>query len=906
MSYKETVFLPKTDFSMKGDLAKKEPKFLKNWDHLYQKLRDTSKNKEKFILMFGPPYANGHIHMGHALTYILKDIINKTHQMLGYDTPMVPGWDSHGLPIEWKIEEQYRKKGMSKDDIKTMEQILEFRQSCREFAQHWMGIQKEDLKRLGIVADFDNPYNTMDFESEAEIVEQMNHFLLNGSLYQGLRPIMWSVVEQTALADNEVEYKDIKSPSIYVAFPVQGQDFSCTIWTTTPWTLPANRAICYNKDLEYVLIELENDHKIVVAKDCLNRFIEFSEKTYKVIRDVSPDELSKIKCHHPLYKKGYDFDVPLFHGDHVTLEAGTGLVHTAPGHGVEDFEIGKQHNIKVPHLIGDSGIYYDDVPLFAKEHVFKVGPKVMEAIEKEGYLLAKGEIEHSYPHSWRSKKPLIYRTTHQWFIDIKDIKKKALEEIEKVEWFPSAGKNRIKSMVETRPDWCISRQRFWGTPLAIFIHKKTKEVLRDPKVQERIVEIIKKEGGDAWYKKDASVFLGDQYNADEYEKVYDVLDVWFDSGCVHQFVTKKRFGRLADVVLEGSDQHRGWFQSLLLESVGVNGEAPYKKVVTHGFVLDEHGYKMSKSLGNNVSPQKIMEAHGADIVRQWAIFSDYTEDLRIGNEIIRRHQDLYRRFRNTLRYLLGALSDFKEEEIVDYKDMPDLEKYMLHLVSDLDSAHKESVADFKYSKFYEALHYFCTKDLSSFYFDVRKDSLYCDAQDSIKRRSVRTVMYYLLQILIRYLAPVLSFTAEEAYQTFTGQTEKSVHELMFFDIKKTWKNEDIVKKTERLREIKHVITGALEIERSNKVIGSSLEAVAHVYVEDSIDMDLLNEMTITSSIQINTNKEGFSLEEVPGVYCKIVKALGNKCERCWRVDEGVNTLCKRCEEVVEKLGYANA
>lgn len=929
MSYKDTVFLPKTDFSMKGDLAKKEPGLLKNWEKLYERLRVSSKDKEKFILMFGPPYANGHIHMGHALTYVLKDIINKTHQMLGYDSPMIPGWDSHGLPIEWKIEEQYRKKGMSKDDIKTTEQILEFRQNCRDFAKQWMDVQREELKRLGIVVDFEDPYNTMHFESEAEIVNQMNHFLLNGTLYQGLRPIMWSVVEQTALADNEVEYKNIKSPSIYVAFPVQGEDFSCVIWTTTPWTLPANRAICFNKDLEYVLIELtsspssrgtesrgdllEDGHglsglamtkRIIVAKECLDRFIGAVGQVYKVVRDIPSDELSKMKCHHPLYKHGYDFDVPLFHGDHVTLEAGTGLVHTAPGHGIEDFEIGKQHNIKVPHLIGDNGIYYEDVPLFAGEHVFKVGPKVMDAIEDEGYLMAKGEIEHSYPHSWRSKKPLIYRTTHQWFIDIKEIRKKALTEIEKVEWYPASGKNRIRSMVETRPDWCISRQRFWGTPLAIFMHKKTKEPLRDKAVQDRVVEAIKKEGGDAWYTKDISYFLGDKYNANDYEKVFDVLDVWFDSGCVHQFVTKKRFGRLADVVLEGSDQHRGWFQSLLLESVGIQDVAPYKKVVTHGFVLDEHGYKMSKSLGNSVSPQKIIEEHGADIIRQWAIFSDYTEDLRIGNEIIRRHQDLYRRFRNTFRYLLGALSDFKEEEIVEYKDMPDLEKYMLHLVSHLDHLHKECIADFKYSKFYEALHYFCTKELSSFYFDIRKDSLYCDASNDIKRRSTRTVMYYMLQILMRYLAPVLSFTTEEVYQSFTQQTEKSVHELGFFDIKIEWINKVVAKKIDHLREVRNVITGALEIERANKVIGSSLEAVVDLYVEGAIDLELLNEMTITSSIELSQSKDGFSLEEIANVYCKISKASGEKCERCWRVDPEVKTLCKRCSNVVGKSEHA--
>lgn len=914
MDYKNTVFLPKTDFSMKGNLSQKEPGILDNWKGLYKKIRESSKGQKKFILNFGPPYANGHIHIGHVLTEVLKDIVNKTHQMMGADAPMVPGWDCHGLPIEWKVEEEYRKKGKSKSDFRTTEEILEFRETCRQFANKWIEVQKVEFERLGIIADFENPYITMDFDIEGEVVDQISHFLLNGTLYKGLRPVMWSVVEQTALADNEVEYKNIVSPSIYVGFPIKGlENTLAVIWTTTPWTLPANQAISYNKDFIYTLIKLSDGRNILIAKDCLSRFLtDLDIQDYQHVKDLKGEELEELVSRHPLDKQGYGYDVPFLHGNHVTTDAGTGLVHTAPAHGLEDFEVCLKHNIQVNEVIADDGKYKENLPLFAGQHIFKANQSVIEAIQKAECLMHESTIEHSYPHSWRSKKPLIYRATSQWFIDIDKtgIRKTALEEIEKVKWFPSGGKTRIRSMVEGRPDWCVSRQRFWGTPLAIFVNKDTGEPLRDKKVQDRIVEKIKKYGGDAWYTTPNEDFLGADYCADHYEKVFDVLDVWFDAGCVHHYVLKKRpeLTWPADLYLEGSDQHRGWFQSSLLEAVGTVGSAPYKQVVTHGFVLDEHGYKMSKSTGNVLAPQQIMDQYGADILRQWVIFSDYTEDLRIGNDILKRHQDLYRRFRNTLRYLLGALYGYDHTQEVSYEDLPDLEKYLLHQLAELNELHKDCTTHFKYSKFYEALHNFCTNDLSSFYFDIRKDSLYCDAEDGTVRKSTRAVMYHLFQALVRFLAPVLSFTAEEAFSHFFEYDGNSIHMSKLYEIPKSWLNAVLAKYWDKLRDIRRVATGALEVARHDKLIGSSLQAHVEIYFtnDEQVDEKVLNEIFITSSVCIikkhSLPKEAFVLADVSDVGVIVSKAEGEKCERCWKIVSNIemkNNLCLRCMNVID-------
>lgn len=925
VDYKNTVFLPKTDFAMKANLAKREHDFLKYWKDidLYASLRRLSKDRKKFILHFGPPYANGHIHIGHALTETLKDIVNKTYQMIGYDAPMVPGWDCHGLPIEWKIEESYRDAGLNKDDV----DLLEFRAECRTFAAKWIDVQREEFKRLGIVADWDNPYSTMDFKTEARIIEQLGQFLLNGSLYRGQKPVMWSVVEKTSLAEAEVEYKDHTSDSIYVAFPILETSLSilhnaaAVIWTTTPWTLPGNRAIAYGVEIDYSVVKSDkHDYALLIATPLIEGVMKHLEiETYQVLGTLPGHTLKGTICAHPLRGQGYEFSVPLLPGDHVTTEDGTGLVHTAPGHGLEDFEVGQKHGLEVPATVAGDGRYYDHVPLFAGLHVFKANAKVMEAIQNTGHLLHATKLVHSYPHSWRSKAPLIYRTTPQWFVSMEttDLRTKALTAIDQVSWFPAQGKNRIRSMVEGRPDWNLSRQRAWGTPMTLFVHKQTGEVLRDAAVHARIVEAVTNEGGDTWYTSDASRFLSPEYNPDSYEKVMDILDVWFDSGCTHEFVLKDRpeLSWPADLYLEGSDQHRGWFQSSLLEACGTIGQAPYRQVLTHGFTNDEKGHKMSKSQGNTVAPAQVIDSMGADILRLWVVSVDYTEDHRIGTEILKYQEDVYRRLRNTLRYLLGALEGFTPDERLETKDMPNLEHWVLHRLAELDVALRKSAENFDFMNFYAELHNFCAVDLSAFYFDLRKDCLYCDAPSSLKRRAVRTIMDHIFIFLTHWLAPVLSFTAEEAWQTRYGEGVASIHLQMFPDIPLAWTNESLAAQWQVIRNVRRVITGALEVERAAKTIGSSLQASVAIYVTHEIAEILkalsmkdpeLAELSITSeaSLVIAQPPAGaFVLEDVMNVGVVVNLATGQKCNRCWKVLEEVGNvhedLCNRCMVVVE-------
>lgn len=919
---------------MKANLPVREPLVLEAWKDqgLYQQIRNESKGRPKFILHFGPPYANGHIHIGHALSEILKDIINKTQQMSGFDAHMIPGWDCHGLPIEWKIEEQYRAKGQSKDQVDP----LVFRQECRNFANHWTVIQKEEFKRLGILADFDHAYSTMKFETESKIVAELGKFLMNGSLYRGLKPVMWSVVEKTALAEAEVEYKDHVSDSITVAFPIVQskmdglKDAEAVIWTTTPWTLPGNRAISFGPDIDYVVVQnkvatdrVDEGRCFLIAKDRLSSFIEtVGFQDTAIVFTCKGSDLEGTICAHPWRGQGYDFDVPLIGGDHVTTDAGTGLVHTAPGHGLEDFDVSRKFNIAVPETVQGDGTYYAHIPLFAGQHIFKVNPHILSALEGVGALLAKTKLTHSYPHSWRSKAPLIYRTTAQWFIsmDHHDLRDKALKAIDNVQWFPSIGKNRIKSMVESRPDWCLSRQRAWGTPITVFVHKATGEVLRDEKIHQRIVDAIAQEGADAWFKNDAAYFLQNDYHAADFEKINDILDVWFDSGCTHAFTLIDNPDQAwpADVYLEGSDQHRGWFQSSLLESCGTRGIAPYKNVVTHGFVLDEKGHKMSKSLGNTVTPEEVIKKYGADLLRLWIVNSDYSEDLRIGDEILKRQEDIYRRFRNTLRYLLGALDQFSDDELLDEAEMPDLELFILHQLKQLEAEHTKAKEEFDYSSFYMALHHFCAVDLSAFYFDIRKDALYCDRKDSHRRKATRTVMHYVLLHLMHWLAPVLSFTSEEAYGEYQTQrgVEKpiSIHLSQFLPCKAAWHNPELAAIWGEIRSIRRVMTSALEIERAAKTIGSSLQGDVTLYVTpekvaylEGVD---LAELSITSSARmvLATPPAGaVTLDEIPGVGVVVNSAEGHKCQRCWRVLPEVMEpnstrahpeICVRCEDVV--------
>ncbi|MCF6292474.1 MAG: isoleucine--tRNA ligase, partial [Robiginitomaculum sp.] len=749
--YRETLVLPKTDFPMRAGLPKREPEWVERWQKLdiYGQLRKQSKGREQFSYHDGPPYANGHVHLGTALNKILKDFVVRSHQMMGYDTAFVPGWDCHGLPIEWKVEEGYRKKGRSKDEVP----INEFRAECRAYAQHWLDIQREEFKRLGVFADWDNPYTTMAFSSEARIVSEFLKFAMSGNLYRGSKPVMWSPVEQTALAEAEVEYADHVSTAIWVRFPVTGgehEDASVLIWTTTPWTIPANRAICFNPKISYGLYEVtaidDSDftpwsvvgEKLIVA----DSLWEAVAKTAKIsgskrLGDVNPKTLT---CAHPFAGEGYDFAVPMLQGDHVTEEAGTGFVHTAPGHGADDYDVWLANGYReIPETVGPDGVYYDDVPLFAGLDVIrttgkktgqdgKANPAVLAKLLEVGALLARGRIKHSYPHSWRSKAPIIFRNTPQWFIPMGDdkgedgLRAKALAALETVEFFPPRGANRIGAMVKSRPDWLVSRQRAWGVPLTLFVKKGTGEYLQDEAVNARIIKAVSEQGVEAWSEISTTEFLGDNYDPDEFEKITDILDVWFDSGCSHAFTLEDRpdLSWPADVYLEGSDQHRGWFQSSLLESCANYGEAPYDAVLTHGFVVDEKGIKMSKSLGNTIAPEQIIRQYGADILRLWVASSDFTDDLRIGDEIIKTAADAYRKLRNTLRYMVGALDGYDSVDEVAYDDMPALEKWVLHRLSELDVVVKDAYKKHDFKKVYSALFNFCTNDLSAFYFDVRK------------------------------------------------------------------------------------------------------------------------------------------------------------------------------------------
>lgn len=913
---------------MKANLAQREPETLAFWEKnkLYEQLIHKKKTDKAFYLHSGPPYANGHIHIGHALNMILKDIFTKAHRKLGYYAPLTPGWDCHGLPIEWKIEEKYRKKKLNKDDVDPSE----FRAECRNFAKEWMDIQREEFKRLGILAHWDKPYCTMDFSTEGKIVSELLQFLMNGALYKGTRPVMWSVVEKTALADAEVEYRPHISDSIYVGFLVKKAPFDALndarvlIWTTTPWTIPANRAVAYHRDVTYVLFN-HAGKKYIAAKNLLEevaKALGVDVESFDIKHTFQGKDLEGVICHHPLYQKGYDFDVPLLHGDHVTTDAGTGLVHTAPSHGLEDFHLGKEYGLECPHTVEEDGRYASYVPLFAGEHVYKVNPLVIEALKEAESLLHHSKFEHSYPHSWRSKAPLIYRNTSQWFINVdhNGLREKALASIRETGWYPASGLNRILSMVENRPDWCISRQRAWGTPITLFVHKQTGALLKDEEINKRIVSIIEKEGADAWFNSDAKRFLGDSYNAEDYDQVKDILDVWFDSGTTHTFVNEQRDEEKwpATLYLEGSDQHRGWFQSSLLHSCGTRGRAPYDNVCTHGYVLDGQGHKMSKSLGNVIAPETVMSEMGADVLRLWVSNVDYNDDMRISMDMLKHQQDIYRRFRNTLRYLLGALAGYDEaQESIDYEALPELEKWVLHRLSVLHSSFKEATTSFNMMDFYHNLHTFCSIDLSAYYFDIRKDTLYCDSFHNPQRKATRLVFNHVLTYLLHWLAPVLSFTAEEAYWTRHGLGQndgKSIHLLEAPETPHSWTHSLLCEKWDQVRRIRSVVTGALEIERSAKTIGSSLQAHVTLYLSSDMAEQLKDidwaDLCITSSAHVVVAKpvgNAFTLDDVAHVGVSVSMAEGEKCARCWKVLPEVfeskreEKICKRCEEAVNAL-----
>jgi isoleucyl-tRNA synthetase len=943
VDYRKTVFLPRTEFAMKAKLPEREPAMLERWEKLgiYDRLRASSKGREKFVLHDGPPYANGHIHLGTALNKILKDVVVRSQQMLGKDSVYVPGWDCHGLPIEWQIEQAYRKEGRDKDAVP----LVQFRQECRAHAEKWIDIQREEFKRLGVMGDWADPYTTMSYAAEAQIVREIGKFLVDGSLYQGSKPVMWSPVEKTALAEAEIEYHDHTSTTIWVRFPVVESGLEellgadVLIWTTTPWTIPGNRCICYGEEIAYCLVEVTEvaqdslakpGDRLVVAGALMEAIAADSGiAAWRTVREnIDGAVLASTVCAHPLRAAGYDFAVPLIPSNHVTTEQGSGFVHTAPGHGAEDYDAVMAHNVRleqagdgaaaieVPQTVGGDGKFFDHVPLFAGHHVYKAHDAVAEALQQAGGLLARGTLVHSYPHSWRSKAPLIFRNTPQWFISMNStgLREKALAAIDEVRWVPASGQRRIRSMIESRPDWVVSRQRIWGVPITVFVDKKTGAPLRDGKIIERVAEAVASEGADAWFSSDNARFLAPEYDPDGYDKVTDILDVWFDSGSTHSFVLEDRDDLMwpASLYLEGSDQHRGWFHSSLLESCGTRGRAPYEAVLTHGFVVDGEGKKMSKSSGNVVAPQQIIDRYGADILRLWVMASDYSEDLRMSDDILRHQTDAYRRLRNTLRYLLGNLADFDQTEALSRDEMPELERWVLHRLWEIDKDVRARCEDFDFHGIFTALHNFCAVELSAFYFDVRKDSLYCDPAGSLRRRAARTVLDQVFECLTAWLAPFLSFTADEAWLLRHPDEDGSVHLHDFPTLSDDWKDDALAEKWSVLRNLRRVVTGALEIKRADKTIGSSLQASVTIFADenfrqscDGLDMP---ELFITSEANFapgETPEGAFSLDEVPGVSVVVDLAGGEKCARCWQVLADVGAvpahadICTRCADAVD-------
>jgi isoleucyl-tRNA synthetase len=916
--YKDTVFLPKTDFPMKAGLPQKEPGILARWEEqgLYHKLREARAGREKFILHDGPPYANGDMHIGHALNHILKDMVCRTQSLLGKDAPYVPGWDCHGLPIEWKVEEQYRKKKLNKDEVP----VKEFRAECRAYAQHWVNVQREQVKRLGILGHWDKPYLTMDFDSEATIVSELLKFAESGQLYRGAKPVMWSPVEKTALAEAEVEYEDIVSTQIDVAFEIVESPIPelvgahAVIWTTTPWTIPVNQAIAYGPDVEYVLIEpMEGEGaSYLIAENLFNEtvgrlgFNSPGQPNYIIVNDYPGEMLAGTIVRHPMHHLGGFFAKPrpMLAGDFVTTDSGTGLVHMAPDHGEDDFDLCKANGIEPQFAVEGDGKYRADWAWLGGQGSV-INPKfnapdgpICEALREAGGLLAaSADYKHSYPHSWRSKAKVIYRCTPQWFVPMDkgddSLRQKAMAAIADTRWVPEKGRNRIGSMVEGRPDWVLSRQRAWGVPITLFVDRKTGQYLNDADVNARIVAAVREEGVDAWEAARAQEYLGAAYTAEDYEQVFDILDVWFDSGCTHVFTLESgRWPELswpADLYLEGSDQHRGWFQSSLLQSCGTRGRAPYNAVLTHGFTMDQKGLKMSKSVGNTVDPLKVMETNGADIIRLWALSVDFTEDHRIGDEILKGVADQYRKLRNTFRYLLGALEGFSEEERQD-ANLPPLERYILSELAYLDRKLRQAVDDFDFNSYVRALTDFCNEDLSAFFFDIRKDCLYCDGVDSHKRRAYRSVLDILFNALVRYAAPVLVFTAEEVWQSRNPGSD-SVHLLEWPEIGR-WEDDDLGTEWAALRALRSQVLEAIEPMRREKVVGSGLEAEVGVPASATMSLqpEALAELFITAKVSFTD-----------GEAVHVSRTENHKCGRCWRHLPDVSedgTLCGRCDEVL--------
>ena len=930
MNYKETLNLPKTVFPMKANLVKKEPEMLERWESidLYKLIRQSSMGRKRFHLHDGPPYANGHIHMGTAFNKVLKDIIVKSRQMAGFDAPYVPGWDCHGLPIEHRVDGELgaRKKEMSKAEIRGF---------CRRYAEKYIDIQRNEFKRLGVLGEWENPYLTMNYPYEATIVREFGKFALSGSLVRSKKPIYWCISCKTALAEAEVEYDEHSSPSIFVKFPMisdldqlapvlKGKQVSMIIWTTTPWTIPANLAIALHPGLKYAAVQTGDNEVMILAEGLLDLCMDtFGIESYEVLKLFKAAELENLEARHPLY----DRPSKIVLAPYVTLEAGTGCVHTAPGHGREDYETGLQYDLETYSPVDDSGCFTPDVGYFAGMEVFAANEAVKDKLSEVGALLKEEEITHEYPHCWRCKKPVIFRSTKQWFISMEknDLRKNALDAIRKVSWIPSWGEDRIYKMIANRPDWCVSRQRTWGVPITVFFCDECDEPVITQEIIDHVSGMVEQSGADIWFTKSEKELLPPETRcpncgADRFRKETDILDVWFDSGVSYAAVMENR-GYLdspADLYLEGSDQHRGWFHSSLLCSVGTRKEAPYKGVLTHGFVVDGAGKAMHKSSGNVIAPEELIKSHGAEILRLWVAGEDYRDNIRLSKEILQRLTEAYRRIRNTCRYLLGNLNDFDwETDQVPYTEMEELDRWALNRIQELNGRILKAYEDFNFHLVYHNLHNFCVLDLSSFYLDIIKDRLYTSPKKSAARRSSQTAMYEILETLVRLMAPVLSFTADEIWQHMTGKERPvSVHVDIFSPQNKEYQDTELAERWEQIISVRKEVTKVLELARKEKSIGHPLDASVRLGLAPKLAdklapyEDQLRSIFIVSSVdlrEIDQVEGGFESETVPGLKVEVSPSLDPKCERCWIHDPSVGddknhpNTCERCRNVLNEI-----
>jgi len=931
MDYKKTLNLPKTDFPMKANLSKREPQQLKKWEEtrLHDQVRNSSKGREQFILHDGPPYANGNIHIGTALNKILKDIVVRSKQMAGYDAVYVPGWDCHGLPIEHNVDKEI---GEKKKDLT----LAEVRRLCRTYAEKFIDIQRDEFKRLGVMGQWEDPYLTMNYMYEAIIARECGKFARDGSLFRSKKPIYWCFTCQTALAEAEIEYQDESAPSIFVKFLMKddlGKDYPelngkavyVVIWTTTPWTLPANLAIALHPELEYVAVDVGNNEVFILARELMEYSMQtFGIKDYSVVVAVDPKSLEHKRSRHPMV----DRDSIIILGDHVTLEAGTGCVHTAPGHGREDYEVGLKYDLDVYSPVDDNGCFADDVEFFQKQFVFDANANINKKLNEIGAMVAEGSIEHNYPHCWRCKQPVIFRATPQWFIsmDKTDLRRNSLESIDTVRWIPHWGRDRIYGMIENRPDWCVSRQRAWGVPITVFYCQDCEAILLDQKIMENVYAQFEQHGADIWFEKDISYFLKDDVKCSScgsknFVKENDILDVWFDSGVSHAAVLEPRENLRwpADLYLEGSDQHRGWFHSALLTAVGTRKQAPYKAVLTHGFVVDADGRKMSKSLGNVVAPIAVIDKYGAEILRLWVSATDYREDIRISENILKQLSDAYRRIRNTSRFMLGNLFDFDPAaDEVAYAEMPEIDRFALHRLQRLVQKTRAAYDTYEYHIIYHALYNYCTLDLSAFYLDILKDRLYTSPPKSGARKSAQTVMHILLDSLARLMAPLLPFTAEEVWAHMPNGSGRapSVHLTSLPEANSKWENEDLARCWEKILDVRAEVTKALEEARAVKQIGHPLDAAVTISLKaDDYNALLpyageLRSIFIVSNVSLLKDEKidgGYESENVEGLHIGIGSAPGEKCERCWVHEPTVGTdsehpsICERCQKALAEM-----